>query len=405
MNDAITLYRLRDAQEARMSPGQGWLAFLASRLPRRYALREFDGAAAPSQLAPGSAIHCRIQGDLMGRVAWALAQPGVAAWMAAGAPLVFDQSAEPGPATVAKWRAVRELIEQNVAQGRIIWLQQNERGPAMCREAFGGLGAVRVDPIVFHYWLHRTRMETQEAPVLRDAPRQARYLALNRRLRPHRAALLGWLRREGVFAQGLISAPRLEPGETKLTWPTMAAFVAAACEQFPGFREEIEGCTDLLATGRTLEEGAPLAHVVPWELHARTGFSLISETEMRDGRLQRFTEKTLKPLGGRHPFLVAGNPGTLALLRAYGFRTFSPWIDESYDLVEAPEERLRSVLAEAKRLIVMPEDAFDALREALDPVVEHNARHFMDGLPAIMERQHAALSDAILAAARTREVG
>ena len=35
-----------------------------------------------------------------------------------------------------------------------------------------------------------------------------------------------------------------------------------------------------------------------------------------------------------HPFIVYGNVGTLKELKRMGFRTFSPFIDESYDLTK-----------------------------------------------------------------------
>ena len=44
-----------------------------------------------------------------------------------------------------------------------------------------------------------------------------------------------------------------------------------------------------------------------------------------------FDEKFWKPFITFHPFLVVGKPYTLQTLKEFGFKTFSPFIDESYD--------------------------------------------------------------------------
>ena len=51
-----------------------------------------------------------------------------------------------------------------------------------------------------------------------------------------------------------------------------------------------------------------------------------------DGYSTFLTEKILKPVFGAHPFvLVCGAAGALASFRSFGFVTFSPEVDESYD--------------------------------------------------------------------------
>lgn len=51
------------------------------------------------------------------------------------------------------------------------------------------------------------------------------------------------------------------------------------------------------------------------------------------------TEKTLKPIMSKQMFIVIGEKGMLSVLRNMGFRTFSDFIDESYDL-EPDETRM-----------------------------------------------------------------
>jgi len=55
------------------------------------------------------------------------------------------------------------------------------------------------------------------------------------------------------------------------------------------------------------------------------------------------TEKTYKSLMLGHPFILYGSHNDLHNLQALGFKTYSPWIDESYDTVEYPLKRAEYV--------------------------------------------------------------
>jgi hypothetical protein len=91
-----------------------------------------------------------------------------------------------------------------------------------------------------------------------------------------------------------------------------------------------------------------------------------------------FTEKTLKAILYRHPFIVIGSPGLLAYLRDLGFQTFGNWIDESYDAVIERPERTRRALDEVERLCRLSDGAMRALYAEMTAVLEHNHAHLLD---------------------------
>jgi hypothetical protein len=74
-----------------------------------------------------------------------------------------------------------------------------------------------------------------------------------------------------------------------------------------------------------------------------TDFEVVLETLFDDSRLH-LTEKILRPIACGQPFLLAGTHGSLQYLRNYGFKTFSEVIDESYDLIVDPEQRLLAII-------------------------------------------------------------
>lgn len=98
------------------------------------------------------------------------------------------------------------------------------------------------------------------------------------------------------------------------------------------------------------------------DLYDRCWFSIVTETEMTT-RAIRITEKPLKPLANFHPFLIFGNPGSLAFLKQLGFSTFAPWIDERYDDEPDPLERFDLAYAEVRRISAMPNRSCTRLRE------------------------------------------
>jgi hypothetical protein len=62
------------------------------------------------------------------------------------------------------------------------------------------------------------------------------------------------------------------------------------------------------------------------------------------------TEKTLRPIACGQPFILASTAGALKYLQSYGFVGFDPYIDESYDCIQDPLDRISAITAEMKRI-------------------------------------------------------
>ena len=74
-----------------------------------------------------------------------------------------------------------------------------------------------------------------------------------------------------------------------------------------------------------------------------TFMSLVSETRSGDASCNDqffLSEKLVKAIGNAHPFVVLSTPNYLKQLKEYGYQTFSPWFDESYDTEEDAELRM-----------------------------------------------------------------
>ena len=70
------------------------------------------------------------------------------------------------------------------------------------------------------------------------------------------------------------------------------------------------------------------------------------------------SEKTHKAIALEKPFIMYGEKGTLAAVRELGLQTFSPYINESYDDIQDPEQRRIAVVDEIEKICNMPQDEY-----------------------------------------------
>ena len=84
------------------------------------------------------------------------------------------------------------------------------------------------------------------------------------------------------------------------------------------------------------------------------------------------SEKTYRPIYLKKPFIVYSMPGCLEILRKLGYRTFHPYIDESYDLEDDIVKRRKLIFKEINRLNNMSHEDFQSLITTVDAICSHN---------------------------------
>jgi len=102
---------------------------------------------------------------------------------------------------------------------------------------------------------------------------------------------------------------------------------------------------------------------------------LVLETLFDDDRLH-LTEKSLRPMACGRPFMLAATPGSLEYLRSYGFETFHNFIDESYDLIPNPRDRLQAIVREMQRIIALDHQSKTQLWKELYEIANRNKKRF-----------------------------
>jgi hypothetical protein len=105
-----------------------------------------------------------------------------------------------------------------------------------------------------------------------------------------------------------------------------------------------------------------------------TGISVVLETVF-DERIH-LTEKILRPIACGHPFMLAAGPGSLQLIRSYGFQTFNDYINESYDNITDHQQRLEAITQEMQRIQKLPDRELQILLEKCRAIAQYNCERF-----------------------------
>lgn len=109
--------------------------------------------------------------------------------------------------------------------------------------------------------------------------------------------------------------------------------------------------------------------------YASAAIEVVLETLFDDCR-HHLTEKTLRPIACGRPFMLAATPGSLQYLKLYGFQTFDGLIDESYDNIINPLERLQAIVREMQRISCMTQNEKKVLWEKLYAIADQNKKLF-----------------------------
>ena len=212
-----------------------------------------------------------------------------------------------------------------------------------------------------------------------------KFVFMNRGPRPHRIYLLCEL-----IKRDLIKDCFLSFNTTKEIIPDYLHMDS----HMPGLsklmEEQLPKIVDQLPINLTLDENHTNSlHVTEEEeyLYKDSLFALVAETQFMSSRVLAdpsmrdlghrppgpfLTEKTWKILRVKHPLVLASTPFCLQALRELGYKTFHPFIDETYDTIEDDMERINAVIAEVERLCSMSEEDTIQWLKDVQPICEHN---------------------------------
>ena len=106
-------------------------------------------------------------------------------------------------------------------------------------------------------------------------------------------------------------------------------------------------------------------------------FSLITESRYFTP-MPCISEKTLKPLIYKRPFVIIGGPYSLQYLHELGFKTFGDFIDESYDNEENHVKRFETILKNVDYIANLNVRERIELFKETKEICEYNYRHIVN---------------------------
>jgi hypothetical protein len=209
----------------------------------------------------------------------------------------------------------------------------------------------------------------------RTVPKQRKFLSLNRTARTHRVMLVSLLAHYNLLDQGYVSLG-LEPNDIEHSLSDLnqiPIYRDFRDKIYDGF-EKIKPLIPMHVDQINLQENQFKVNSLSSDFYQKTYFSIVTSTFSlsKEEPSVGFTEKEIKPILYKHPFLINNLPGALKHLRSMGFLTFGKWFDESYDDEIDDFERMHKLVLEIKRLSVIPNRMWDKMLREMEPILLHN---------------------------------
>ena len=209
--------------------------------------------------------------------------------------------------------------------------------------------------------------------------RKHQLLCLNRRIRPHRYAMIAMLHHNNLLENNLVSFS-LETGKDlncmgakgRPDIDTMKKICGnrKLMETYMSYYDDLDKMSPRTIDFDNLQEimGIGFENKEPY---LDSYFSIVTETGFPEPT-KFATEKVFRPMLHFHPFIVYGSQGTLKMLKELGFKTFSPFIDESYDEEESSFKRMQKITSEVKRICSMSQDEMHEWYYEMQDILIHN---------------------------------
>lgn len=209
----------------------------------------------------------------------------------------------------------------------------------------------------------------------KSVKKEKKFLSLNRKGHDHRVLLVSALVSAGLLEHGYVSLG-VFPEELPVADHQLHNLTRDELNMnyintgFKTIRDKLPLQIDEVNLGVNLFQTTSL----PIAFYQKSCFSLVSSTCALEHQEKSvgFTEKEVRPILARHPFIIYNLSGALSHLKNMGFLTFEPWFDESYDLETNDRKRLEKIIKEVTRLSNISFEDWEIMLNEMQPILDHN---------------------------------
>lgn len=215
------------------------------------------------------------------------------------------------------------------------------------------------------------------------------YINLNRRWRMHRTAMVTHLTAKNLLDYGYVSLTKADDG---INWHNYYDYILEEHRSYmPSYdilqenRLAMYKSKPLIVDKNELVENeAHLGDTIEsymWDsvinLVSETNFYTSMKTLKGDGTIlnepTRFiSEKTCKPILYHQPFIMISVPYFLGMLRDLGFKTFHPYIDESYDTELNDAKRMMMITDQIENFSEYTDSQLKEFLDQTKDICRHN---------------------------------
>lgn len=221
-----------------------------------------------------------------------------------------------------------------------------------------------------------TRIEDFESNLTK---KDKKFLMLNRNWKMHRLELIKTLRDNGLLEDSLVSWDK-----NMFSHSEARAFI----EKY----NDAE-LMEIMKNNSSILDYPDIANVHGYgfetkEIYLQSFFHIVGETIYYQDDIPSgyVSEKPFKPMAHFQPFIFAGPAGVIKHLNELGFKSFHPYIDETYDSITDDNERMKAISNEVIRLGKLTKDEMIDITLKLKSVLYHNYRTLFNiGSPKLQD--------------------
>ena len=187
------------------------------------------------------------------------------------------------------------------------------------------------------------------------------YLSFNRLPKKHRVDLIVSLDKNNLLDKGYVSFAN---NISDWNWRDMVTELE---------RESLEKKMPLVIDRKDLSDAKYSYEKFEVKYYLDSYFQIATGNNFTDFNDQLiFSEKIWKPITNLQPFIYLDDTDALKKLQEYGFKTFHPFIDESYDNVIDTEERFVMIENEINKLCNKSIEEIDEWYWSIEETLKHN---------------------------------
>jgi hypothetical protein len=215
----------------------------------------------------------------------------------------------------------------------------------------------------------------------KDFIKQMRFISLNHTIKQHRFLLIDFLRKNNLLEKGYVS---FFHNKFKEKFFSVAEDLDWTLKQTNEFYEWLN--SNPLSVDINLDydyqKKLETNSSAPNEIFNKNSyFNILTETcffESSYKGVDEFylNERNVLPINTFQPFIVMNGQGHMKQFRKLGFKSFHPYIDESYDKEKDPYKRFEMIKKEILRLNNMSMEQLHDWYWSMEEILIHNYNHY-----------------------------